>query len=152
MKKTFETLAEVAAHVGQDVAVSDWLTISQDQINQFADATLDHQWIHIDPERAKNGPFGTPIAHGFLTLSLLPHFLDTALRVDGLRMALNYGLNKVRFTAPVPVNSRLRAHFHVQEVQALAPDGVQVCWTVTMELEGADKPACVAQALVRYYV
>jgi acyl dehydratase len=150
--RTFATLAELSACQGQDVATSDWVVLSPQRVGAFADATSDHQWIHVDAARASEGPFGVPIAHGFLTLSLLPHFLDTALRVDGLRMALNYGLNKVRFTAPVPVNSRVRAHFHVQEVQALAPDGVQVCWTVTMELEGADKPACVAQALVRYYV
>ena len=149
--RIFATLAELSACQGQDVATSDWVALSPQRVGAFADATSDHQWIHVDAERARAGPFGVPIAHGFLTLSLLPHFLETALRVDGVRMVLNYGLNKVRFTAPVPVNSRVRAHFHVQEVQVLGADGVQVCWAVSMEREGADKPACVAQVLVRYY-
>jgi acyl dehydratase len=149
--RIFATLAELSACQGQDVATSDWVALSPQRVGAFADATSDHQWIHVDAERARAGPFGVPIAHGFLTLSLLPHFLETALRVDGVRMVLNYGLNKVRFTAPVPVNSRVRAHFHVHEVQVLGADGVQVCWAVSMEREGADKPACVAQVLVRYY-
>jgi acyl dehydratase len=103
------------------------------------------------PERARGGPFGTTIAHGFLTLSLLPHFLETALCVQGLGMAVNYGLNTVRFTAPVPVGSRIRAHLHLLTANAVAADGVQICWKVTVELEGAAKPACIAEALVRYY-
>jgi len=151
MKKTFETLAEVAAHVGQDVAVSDWLTITQDQINQFADATLDHQWIHIDPERAKTGPFGTPIAHGFLTLSLLPAMFASAFEIKQTRMGINYGLNKVRFTAPVPVGSRLRGHMHLIACEPIEPQGLQMTWRVTVECEGADKPVCVAESLVRHY-
>ena len=151
MKKTFETLAEVAAHVGQDVAVSDWLTISQDQINQFADATLDHQWIHTDPEKAKAGPFGTPIAHGFLTLSLLPAMFASAFEIKQTRMGVNYGLNKVRFTAPVPVGSRLRGHMHLLACELIEPHGLQMTWRVTVECEGADKPVCVAESLVRHY-
>jgi acyl dehydratase len=151
MKKTFETLAEVAAHVGQDVAVSDWLTISQDQINQFADATLDHQWIHIDPERAQSGPFGTPIAHGFLTLSLLPVMFASAFEIKQTRMGINYGLNKVRFTAPVPVGSRLRGHMHLLACEPIEPQGLQMTWRVTVECEGVDKPVCVAESLVRHY-
>ena len=149
--KTFATLADLVACQGQDVATSDWVHMTQERVERFADATSDHQWIHVDAERARSGPFGTPIAHGFLTLSLLPHFLDTALRVEGLRMVVNYGLNKVRFTAPVPVGSRIRAHLHLLTVQNLEGDGLQLCWRVTMELEGAPKPACVAEALVRYY-
>ncbi len=151
MKKTFETLAEVAAHVGQDVAVSDWLTISQDQINQFADATLDHQWIHIDPKRAQSGPFGTPIAHGFLTLSLLPAMFASAFEIKQTRMGINYGLNKVRFTAPVPVGSRLRGHMHLLACEPIEPQGLQMTWRVTVECEGVDKPVCVAESLVRHY-
>src|SRR5690606_26521324 len=107
--KTFETLADMAACVGQEVAVSDWVTITQEQVNLFAQATGDQQWIHVDVERAKQGPFGAPIAHGFLTLSLLPVFFESSMDVTQSRMGVNYGLNKVRFTAPVPVGSRLRA-------------------------------------------
>jgi acyl dehydratase len=151
MKKTFETLAQVAEHVGQDVAVSDWLTISQDRINLFADATLDHQWIHIDPERAKAGPFGSPIAHGFLTLSLLPAMFASAFEIRQTRMGINYGLNKVRFTAPVPVGSRLRGHMHLLACEPIEPQGLQMTWRVTVEGEGADKPVCVAESLVRHY-
>jgi len=149
--KTFATLADLVACQGQDVAISDWVHMTQERVGRFADATSDHQWIHVDAERARGGPFGTPIAHGFLTLSLIPHFLEIALRVHGLRMVVNYGLNKVRFTAPVPVGSRIRAHLHLLTVQTVEADGRQMCWKITMELEGAPKPACVAEALVRYY-
>jgi acyl dehydratase len=149
--KTFNTLAELSAHVGTTVAVSEWLTISQDQINQFAQATGDHQWIHVDPERAAQGPFGTPIAHGFLTLSLIPRFMETSMQVLHVRMGVNYGLNKVRFISPVPVNSRLRAHLKLLEVLPVDNGGVQQAWEVTIEREGAAKPACVAEALVRQY-
>ena len=149
--KTFATLADLVACQGQDVATSDWVQMTQERVGRFADATSDHQWLHVDPDRARSGPFGTTIAHGFLTLSLIPHFLETALRVEGLRMVVNYGLNKVRFTAPVPMGSRIRAHLHLMAVQTLEPDGLQLSWRITMELEGAPKPACVAEALVRYY-
>ena len=149
--KTFATLADLVACQGQDVATSDWVQMTQERVGRFADATSDHQWIHVDPDRARSGPFGTTIAHGFLTLSLIPHFLETALRVEGLRMVVNYGLNKVRFTAPVPVGSRIRAHLHLLAVQTLDPEGLQLSWRITMELEGVSKPACVAEALVRYY-
>lgn len=149
--KTFNTLAELSAHVGTTVAVSEWLTISQEQINQFAQATGDHQWIHVDPERAAQGPFGTPIAHGFLTLSLIPRFMETSMQVLHVRMGVNYGLNKVRFISPVQVNSRLRAHLKLLEVLPVDNGGVQQAWEVTIEREGAAKPACVAEALVRQY-
>jgi acyl dehydratase len=149
--KTFNTLAELSAHVGTTVAVSEWLTISQDQINQFAQATGDHQWIHVDPERAAQGPFGTPIAHGFLTLSLIPRFMESSMQVLNVRMGVNYGLNKVRFISPVPVNSRLRAHLKLLEVLPVDNGGVQQAWEVTIEREAAAKPACVAEALVRQY-
>ena len=149
--KTFQTLAELAACVGQVVATSDWLTITQQQVNLFADATGDHQWIHVDPEKAAKGPFGAPIAHGFLTLSLLPKFFESSFEIVGSRMGVNYGLNKVRFTAPVPVGSRLRAHMLLLASEAIANDGVQMTWQVTVEREGFDKPVCVAESLVRRY-
>ncbi len=148
---TFHSYAEVSACVGQEVAVTDWITITQEQVNQFAQATGDHQWIHVDPERAKAGPFGAPIAHGFLTLSLLPRFFEMAFHIEGARMGVNYGLNRVRFTAPVPVGSRLRARMLLQAAEALPPDGQQMQWLVTVEREGADKPACVAESLSRSY-
>jgi len=151
MKKIFNSLADVAAHVGQDVAISEWLTITQDQVNQFAQATHDHQWIHTDPERAKQGPFGAPIAHGFLTLSLLPCLFESAFEIQPVRMGVNYGLNKVRFTAPVPVGSRLRGHMHLLACDAIEPAGVQMTWRVTVEREGSDKPVCVAESMVRQY-
>lgn len=151
MTKIFETLADLAACAGQTVAVSDWITITQEQVDRFADATGDHQWIHVDPERARQGPFGAPIAHGFLTLSLLPRFFEMAFEVRGSRMGVNYGLNKVRFTAPVPVGSRLRAHMTLLAAEPLAGDGLQMTWQVQVEREGADKPVCIAESLVRRY-
>lgn len=149
--KIFNTLAELSAQVGTTVAVSDWLTISQSQIDLFAQATGDHQWIHVDPVRAAQGPFGTPIAHGFLTLSLIPRFMESSLAATEARMGVNYGLNKVRFVSPVPVNSRLRAHLKLLSAEPIDNGGVQQSWEVTIEREGAAKPACVAEALVRQY-
>jgi acyl dehydratase len=153
--KIFENLKDLAACVGQEVAVSDWITVTQQQINQFAEATGDHQWIHVDAERAKTGPFGAPIAHGFLTLSLLPRFFESSFDIQNSRMGVNYGLNKVRFVAPVPVGSRLRARMKLLACEALndAPtEGLQMTWGVTVEREGSDKPVCVAESLVRRYV
>ena len=149
--KTFRSYTEVCACVGQEVAVTDWITITQEQVNLFADATGDHQWIHIDPERARQGPFGAPIAHGFLTLSLIPRFFEMGLHIEGARMGVNYGLNRVRFTAPVPVGSRLRARLTLQAAERLEPEGLQMTWLVTVEREGADKPVCVAESLARNY-
>jgi acyl dehydratase len=149
--KTFNTLQDVQASIGQEGVVSDWLTVTQEQVNQFAQATGDHQWIHIDPERAKEGPFGTPIAHGFLTLSLLPSFYATAFKVDNVRMGVNYGLNKVRFTSPVPVGSRLRAHMVLQACEPIDNNGMQLTWQVTVQREGSEKPVCVAESLTRLY-
>ncbi|GAA6141547.1 MaoC family dehydratase [Hydrogenophaga sp. 5NK40-0174] len=149
--KTFQTFSELAACVGQDVAVSDWISITQEQVNQFAEATGDHQWIHVDVERARKGPFGAPIAHGFLTLSLIPRFFDNAIKVEESGMGVNYGLNKVRFTSPVPVGSRVRAHLKLQAAEPIANDGVQMTWLVTVEREGSDKPACVAESISRRY-
>ncbi len=149
--KTFETLADLAACVGQHVATSDWVLITQDQVNRFADATGDHQWIHVDVERAKDGPFGAPIAHGFLTLSLLPQFFDKTVHVTEARMGVNYGLNKVRFVSPVPVGSRLRAQLKLSSATPIEGHGMQIQWDVTIEREGSDKPVCVAESLARLY-
>ncbi len=149
--KTFQTLAEFPALVGQEVAVSDWLTITQEQVNQFAQATGDHQWIHVDVERARAGPFGGPIAHGFLTLSLLPRFFESAMEIAGSRMGVNYGLNRVRFMAPVPVGSRLRARMKLLACEPVANDGMQMTWEVTIEREGVAKPVCVAESIARRY-
>jgi len=151
LMRTFQTLNELAACVGQDVAVSDWVKVTQQQINLFAEATGDRQWIHVDPERARSGPFGATVAHGFLTLSLLPVFMDSAIQVAQLRLGLNYGLNKVRFTAPVPVGSRLRAGLKLLACQPIDGAGLQITWEITVEREGADKPVCVAESLVRLY-
>ncbi|MDW5442132.1 MaoC family dehydratase [Polaromonas sp. SM01] len=149
--KTFQTLSELAACVGQEVAVSDWLTVTQAQVNLFAEATGDHQWIHVDPEKAKSGPFGAPIAHGFLTLSLLPRFFESSLTIVQSRMGVNYGLNKVRFTAPVPVGSRLRARMKLLASEPIDNNGVQMTWEVLVEREGSAKPVCIAESLVRRY-
>ena len=149
--KIFNTLQDLMACVGQDVAVSDWVTVTQEQINLFAQATGDHQWIHVDPARAAKSPFGSTVAHGFLTLSLLPRFLASSIRFKHTVMGLNYGLNKVRFTAPVRVNSRLRAHFHLLDVQPIESNGVQITWRMSVECEGLDKPVCIAESVVRDY-
>ncbi|SDN10812.1 MaoC family dehydratase [Polaromonas sp. JS666] len=149
--KIFATLAELAACTGQEVAVSDWITITQQQVNLFAEATGDHQWIHVDVEKAAAGPFGGPIAHGFLTLSLLPRFFESSFDITGSRMGVNYGLNKVRFTAPVPVGSRLRARMKLLAAEAIDNAGMQMTWEVTVEREGSAKPVCVAESLVRRY-
>lgn len=149
--KTFQTLKELSALAGQEVAVSDWITITQEQVNQFAQATGDHQWIHVDVERAKSGPFGGPIAHGFLTLSLIPRFFESSLKITETRMGVNYGLNKVRFTAPVPVGSRLRARMKLLKSEPIDNGGAQMSWQVSIEREGSDKPVCIAESLARHY-
>lgn len=149
--KIFQTLNELSALAGQEVAVSDWITITQEQVNLFAQATGDHQWIHVDVEKARNGPFGAPIAHGFLTLSLIPKFVESALKIVETRMGVNYGLNKVRFTAPVPVGSRLRAHMKLLKSEPLDKGGAQMTWEIAIEREGSDKPVCIAESLARHY-
>jgi acyl dehydratase len=149
--KTFQTIAELSSFVGQEVTVSDWITITQERINQFAQATGDHQWIHVDVEKAKAGPFGGPIAHGFLTLSLLPQFFLLSLKVLETRMSVNYGLNKVRFIAPVPVGSRLRARMKLLKSELIDQGGAQMTWEVAIEREGASKPVCVAESVARHY-
>lgn len=149
--KTFQTIADLAALTGQEVAVSEWITVTQQQIIKFAEATGDHQWIHIDPVKAAAGPFGATIAHGFLTLSLIPQFFGQSFTIVGSRMGVNYGLNKVRFTAPVPVDSRLRARLKLMVCEPVDNAGVQMTWEVTIEREGSKKPVCVAESLVRHY-
>jgi acyl dehydratase len=149
--KVFASLQDVASCVGQEVAVSEWTTITQAQIDQFAQATGDHQWIHVDPQRAAEGPFGTTIAHGYLTLSLVPKFFDSAMRIDNVRMSINYGLNKVRFMAPVPVNSRLRARISLLACDPVENQGFQQTWQVLVEREGSDKPVCVADTIARRF-
>ncbi|MGA8047646.1 MAG: MaoC family dehydratase [Dermatophilaceae bacterium] len=149
--RTLNGIDELESLVGQHLGTSEWVDITQERIDAFAEATGDHQWIHVDTERAKDGPFGTTIAHGYLTLSLLPLFYSTIYRVEGVRMGINYGANKVRFLAPVPVGSRLRGSIEVGEVKRDANRGAQVTWNVTVELEGSDKPACYAEAISVMY-
>ncbi|MGH8899648.1 MAG: MaoC family dehydratase [Egibacteraceae bacterium] len=143
------TMDELQKHAGQHLGVSGWHTLTQERINQFADATGDHQWIHVDPERAAKGPFGTTIAHGYLTLSLAPLLLHEAFEVADASLVVNYGLNKVRFPAPLPVGSRVRADVRCVAV-AQVRGGLQVTLGVTFEREGQDKPVCVAEVLFRF--
>jgi acyl dehydratase len=153
--RRFESVTDLEAVVGQEVTVGDWITIDQERVDRFADATDDHQWIHIDPVRAKLGPFGGPIAHGFLTLSLLPHLMASAITIDNTVLGVNYGLNKVRFPAPLPVGSRVRARFKLLSLEHLPPQmghpGAQLVWEMTIEREGGDKPVCVAESVTRRY-
>ena len=149
--RIFTSPEELRAAVGEELGPTDWLEIDQKRIDLFAEATGDHQWIHVDPEKAAAGPFGTTIAHGYLTLSLLPYFSPQLLRVEGVRMGVNYGSNKVRFPSPVPVGSRLRATGRIAEV-AEVKDGIQLTLTVTVESEGGTKPACVAETVSRFYL
>ena len=148
--RVFKHLSELQTLVGQEIGVSDWITVDQQRIDLFAQSTGDHQWIHVDPERAAKGPFGTTIAHGFLTLSLLPEMSATAFDVEDAHMGVNYGLNKVRFTAPVPVNSRVRGRFKLMVYEPFE-GGALITSQVTMEREGATKPVCVAESLARRY-
>ena len=144
-------LEELKALTGTEVALSDWIDINQQRVDRFADATSDHQWIHVDAERCKReSPFGGPVAHGFLTLSLLPAMFENALRMLDVRMALNYGLNKVRFPAPVPAGSRLRAHLTLASIDAIE-GGAQLVWSVVVECEGSERPVCVAEFVMRRY-
>ena len=142
---------DLQARIGQHLGYSDWLEITQERVNQFAEATGDFQWIHVDVERAKAGPFGGPIAHGFLTLSLAPGLLKEVWQMNGAKMGVNYGLNKVRFPSPVPVGSKVRAGALLKEVSDVGGGGMQLVLEATFEVEGADKPACVAELVFRYY-
>lgn len=148
---TFASITELRPLVGQPVGVSEWLTITQTRIEQFAAATEDRQWIHLDVERAsRESPYGAPIGHGFLTLSLLSHLVTQAVRIERARMTVNYGLNRVRFPAAVPSGGQVRAHVTLQALDEL-PDGAQITWGVTVELLGSSKPCCVAEWLIRLY-
>jgi acyl dehydratase len=147
-----ENIAALREHIGREVATSDWLEVSQERINEFAEATEDRQWIHVDPERAaRESPFKETIAHGFLTLSLLSELMKRAVTVGSLRMGINYGLNRVRFVSPVPAGSRIRGRFTLSALEEIK-GGAQATWNVTVEREGGDKPCCTAEWLVRYYL
>jgi acyl dehydratase len=148
--KTFERLDDLAACVGQTLGTSDWIVIDQERIRRFAEATGDFQWIHLDHEKAAAGPFGRTIAHGFLTLSLLPAMFETGFAIRDVRMGVNYGLNRVRFPAPVPSGSRVRGHFKLLGFEPIE-GGAQMIVEVTVELEGSPKPACVAESVSRRY-
>jgi acyl dehydratase len=151
-RRVIDGIDELKSLIGQEVSASDWFEVTQERVNAFADATGDHQWIHIDAERAKAAsPFGTTIAHGFLTLSLLSHLAEQAVSVKGnIKMGINYGLNRLRFPSPVPVGSRIRARFTLQTVEDVT-GGAQITWAVTVETEGAAKPSLAAEWLIRYY-
>ncbi|MEU5837856.1 MaoC family dehydratase [Streptomyces diacarni] len=149
--RVFTSADELRAAVGEELGSSDWIEVDQKRIDLFADATGDHQWIHVDPERAAGGPFGGTIAHGYLTLSLLPALVPQIMRVEGMKMGVNYGVNKVRFPSPVPSGTRVRARVTLTDVSEASDGGVQVAAQVTVEREDADKPVCVAESLSRYY-
>ena len=141
-----KNLDELRAHEGKALPPTDWITVTQEMIHAFAEATLDFQWIHVDVERAKKySPFKTPVAHGFMSVSLASRFLEMAISIESMKMGLNYGLNKIRFPHPVPVDSRLRMHASIAKVEDYPPNGVRVTWDTIIEIEGIEKPACVAQ-------
>ena len=150
MSKTNLSLRSLENRIGEEVGVSPWVEIPQDRIDLFAKATEDFQWIHVDRERAKKSPFGTTIAHGYLTLSMLPKLAESTFEFSDRKMGVNYGLNKVRFTAPVPAGSKIRGRFTLRKFEKL-DGGVQVTWNVTIEREGGEKPVCVAEAIGRHY-
>ena len=149
--RTIARLSDLKSLIGEELAVSDWVLVTQERINLFAEATGDHQWIHVDPEQAAKGPFGATIAHGFLTLSMLPLFLHDALEFADVKMSVNDGLNRVRFTSPVPAGSELRGRIRLLSVEDIANNGVQVILEVTVERKGSDKPVCVAESIGRRY-
>jgi acyl dehydratase len=151
MPSVFETPAELEKAVGQRLGESAWLEVTQDRVNLFADATDDHQWIHVDPQRASSGPFGAPIAHGYLTLSLVSRFLPEIVVVKGISMGVNYGVDRVRFPSPVKVGARIRGVGELLEAERQKDGSVQAKVRVTVEIEGGAKPACVAETLSRYY-
>lgn len=150
--RVFHGVDALKAAVGTPIGVSDWVTVQQHQIDLFAESTGDHQWIHVDAGRAKAGPFGTTIAHGFLTLSLLPVLVAQVYRVDGVRMGINYGLNRVRFTSPLPVGATVRGNIALVDVADTRDGAVQVTSNVTVEIEGSPRPALVAEWLTRHYI
>jgi len=151
MRAKSVSMRELESKVGQEVGVSPWLQVTQERIDLFAKAIDDPQWIHVDPERAKHSPYGTTIAHGFLTLSLLSHLAESTFKYSDRKMGVNYGLNRVRFTAPLPSGSKVRARFKLLKFEKIDGNGVQVTWNVTLEREGGDKPVMVAEWLGRHY-
>ncbi len=151
MTATSVTMRDLEHRIGQEVGVSPWVEVTQERIDLFAKAVDDPQWIHVDPERAKNSPFGTTIAHGFLTLSLLSKLAESTFAYSDRKMGVNYGLNRVRFTAPLPSGSRVRARFKLLRFEKIDGNGVQVTWNVTLEREGSDKPVMIAEWLGRHY-
>lgn len=151
MAKTALRLRELESRVGEEVGVSPWVDMPQERIDLFARATEDFQWIHVDPERAKSSPFGGTIAHGFLTLAMLPKLVESTFEFSDRRMGVNYGLNRVRFTAPVPAGSRIRGRFRLARYETLPDGGVQTTWNVTVEREGGEKPVMVAETISRHY-
>ncbi|MGV9352225.1 MaoC family dehydratase [Streptomyces misionensis] len=150
--RTVTGLDEIRALAGADLGRTDWMEITQERVNTFADATGDHQWIHVDPERAAAGPFGGPIAHGYLTLSLVIPLFNDLLAIEGVSMSINYGLDKVRFPSPVKAGAKIRLHGAVDSVGEVKGNGVEMRLTFTIEVEGSEKPACVASAIYRHYV
>jgi acyl dehydratase len=151
MATTQVKLRELESKVGQECGVSPWVEISQARIDEFARATEDFQWIHCDPQRAKDSPFGTTIAHGYLTLSMLPKLSESTFEFSDRKMGVNYGLNKVRFTAPVPAGAKIRGRFTLAGYEKIEGNGVQTTWSVKIEREGGDKPVCVLEAISRHY-
>lgn len=147
----YRGIDELEAAVGDELGPTAWMVVDQSRIDGFADDTLDHQWIHVDPERAATGPFGATVAHGFLTLSLVPYFVNQVRRIDGATMGVNYGLERVRFPNAVRAGSRIRARTLMASVERIGDDAVQVVTRTTVELESSDKPACVADLVARYY-
>jgi len=151
MSTVFKTPADLKNAIGQQLGVSDWLEIKQDRIDKFADATGDHQWIHVDPKRAKDGPLGACIAHGYLTQALVNHFLPQIMEVQGVSMGVNYGADRLRFPAPVPVGSRIRGSAELLEAEDTKDGGIQTKVRVTVEIEGKDRPGCVIDTISRFY-
>jgi acyl dehydratase len=151
MSKTSLSLRSLESRVGEEVGVSPWVEISQARIDEFARATEDFQWIHVDPAKAKSSPFGGTIAHGFLTLSMLPKLSESTFEFSDRKMGVNYGLNKVRFTAPVPAGAKIRGRFTLAKYEKIDGNGVQTTWSVVFEREGSDKPVCVAESIGRHY-
>lgn len=151
MKTVFDSNQAVVSRVGQELGVSDWLEIGQARVDGFADATNDHQWIHVDPKRAATGPFGTTIAHGYLTLSLISWFMPQIVDLSAMKMGVNYGCDKVRFPAPVRVGSRVRGRATLVSAEPTKDGGVQAVIRVSVEVENGDKPGCVADTIARYY-
>ena len=151
MAKTAIKLRDLESKIGQEVGVSPWVEILQERIDKFAEATGDFQWIHVDPKRAKDSPFGGTIAHGYLTLSMLPRLAESTFEFSDRKMGVNYGLNKVRFTAPVPSGAKIRGRFTLAKYEKIEGNGVQTTWNAVIEREGGDKPVCVAESIGRHF-